>query len=113
MPTILILQGQAQYDVARHFVASLSAALIQTGAVYVVELDISRQENTEQVLSQINTLNADIVFSLNAIGAELISALPAEARPRFVTWLLDHPVYHFSMLMSAKPRSEEHTSELH
>lgn len=104
MPTILILQGQAQYDVARHFVASLSAALIQTGAVYVVELDISRQENTEQVLSQINTLNADIVFSLNAIGAELISALPAEARPRFVTWLLDHPVYHFSRLMSAKPQ---------
>lgn len=103
MPTILILQGQAQYDVARHFVASLSAALIQTGAVYVVELDISRPENAEQALSQIQRQHTDIVFSVNAIGAELISALPSEARPRFITWLLDHPVYHFSRLMAATP----------
>lgn len=103
MPTILILQGQAQYDVARNFVASLSAVLSQSGAVNVVELDISRPENAAQALSQIQRQQTDIVFSVNAIGAELISASPAEARPRFITWLLDHPVYHFSRLMAATP----------
>ena len=71
MPTILILQGQAQYEVARHFVASLSAVLSQSGIVNVVELDISRPENAEQALSQIQRQHTDIVFSVNAIGAEL------------------------------------------
>ena len=103
MPTIIILQGQAQYEVARHFVASLSAVLSQSDTVNVVELDISRPENAEQALSQLRRQSTDIVFSVNAIGAEFISALPAEARPRFITWLLDHPVYHFGRLMAAKP----------
>lgn len=103
MPTILILQGQAQYNVARHFVASLSAVLSQSGAVNVVTLDISRPENAEQALSQLHRQSTDIVFSINAIGAELVSALPAQARPRFITWLLDHPVYHFGRLMAATP----------
>ncbi len=103
MPSILILQGQAQYGVANHFITALAQALTQTGQAGVAVLDLTRFSATAELVAYLQNHPADIIFSVNAIGAELIRALPETPQPRFITWLLDHPVYHYSRLLAAKP----------
>ena len=103
MPSILMLQGQAQYGVANYFVAALAQQLRHTGQLDVVELSLSHFTSVADVVTRLQQHPVDIVFSVNAIGAEIISAMPTAQRPRFISWLLDHPVYHFSRLMLAKP----------
>lgn len=103
MPKILILQGQAQYNAARCFVRSLTQALLQIETINVFELDITMSTSLAEMISQVEASEVDIVFSVNGIGAEVIKSIPISQRPQFITWLLDHPVYHFSRLMLVKP----------
>lgn len=100
---IIIIQGQAQYNAARCFVDSLSKALQQIENLKVFKLDITISTSFAEVMSQVEAAEAEVVFSVNGIGAEVINSIPIIQRPQFITWLLDHPVYHFSRLMLVKP----------
>src|SRR5690606_6064057 len=99
--TIVLLNGQGQYDVLRHFIIDLSKAFVQLGHdVEVIDLlDANWANNLEMILQK---KNIAFFLSMNGIGIDLKvggnKSLFDQMNIPLFAFLVDHPMYHLARL---------------
>lgn len=102
---IMMYKGKSGYDALRVFADELAEQL-QKRDHEVLLLDFTKPEQVERLLFEIaegkNRFFPDLVLSMNGIGADLRSRdgrlLHNELKVPFVSYIVDHPLYHHARL---------------
>lgn len=98
--TIILLNGQGQYNVTRHFITDLAEAFAAIG-YEAAGIDLTENAWVRELERQINEKNVFAFVSVNAIGIDLKvgnNALFDQLKIPLCAFLVDHPMYHIPRL---------------
>lgn len=98
--TIVLLNGQSQYHVLRHFIQDLAAAFQQLG--YHAEIvDLLRPSWPADLEKTVKERDVRLFLSMNAMGIDIKigeTALYDYLNIPLFAFLVDHPMYHLNRL---------------
>lgn len=100
MKNVLLLKGESQYDAMRIYIDEIELGFRLVGYNTII-LDILEEGAEGQLRDVIQGMQIDYIFSCNAIMYNLISAIPESV---YITYLCDHPIYHFDRLQSMREK---------
>lgn len=98
--TVILLNGQSQYDVLRHFITDLSEAFAVIGYDPVV-IDLTDKTWPKALERALNEKKVSAFLSMNAIGIDLKigqNSLFDQLNIPLFAFLVDHPMYHIARL---------------
>lgn len=92
MSKAVLFTGTFQYGVVADFIQGIAHALEQSG-YQVQQINLSDKTALQQKLSEDTFRDVQLVFSVNALGADLLPYFPKLRQVPFYSLLLDHPLH--------------------